>query len=186
MGLDMYLSRKIYIGAIYEHRKITGTIDLYENGKPLPIQLNQVSEITLRVGYWRKANAIHKWFVDNVQNGVDECQESCVTKEQLIELRNLCQQVLDQTTLENGMVCNGQNYSNGKWKDNLEPGQIVTNPEVAARLLPASEGFFFGSTEYNQWYIADIKETIEIIDAALKQAEQDGDKYQDFYYRASW
>ena len=25
------------------------------------------------VGYWRKANAIHGWFVRNVQNGKDDC-----------------------------------------------------------------------------------------------------------------
>ena len=37
------------------------------------------------VGYWRKANQIHKWFVDNVQDGVDDCGEYKVTKEQLIE-----------------------------------------------------------------------------------------------------
>ena len=28
------------------------------------------------VAYWRKANAIHSWFVENCQDGVDECQYS--------------------------------------------------------------------------------------------------------------
>ena len=40
--------------------------------------------------YWRKANAIHKWFVENVQEGVDDCGEYEVTVEQLTELRDLC------------------------------------------------------------------------------------------------
>ena len=26
-----------------------------------------------QIASWRKANAIHKWFVDNVQDGVDDC-----------------------------------------------------------------------------------------------------------------
>lgn len=46
------------------------------------------------IGYWRKANAIHKWFVDNTQNGVDECQTSEVSLQQVVELYNLCKKVL--------------------------------------------------------------------------------------------
>ena len=51
------------------------------------------------LGYWRKANAIHKWFVDNVQGGVDDCGDYKVTKEQLIELRNTCNDVLNEPNL---------------------------------------------------------------------------------------
>ena len=51
------------------------------------------------IGYWRKANAIHKWFVDNVQNGVDDCGEYKVTKEQLIQLHNACNDVLNNHSL---------------------------------------------------------------------------------------
>ena len=48
---------------------------------------------------WRKANAIHKWFVDNVQDGVDDCGDYKVTKEQLIELHNVCNDVLADPNL---------------------------------------------------------------------------------------
>jgi hypothetical protein len=51
-------------------------------------------EVTFRVAYWRKANAIHDWFVQNVQEGVDECQEAWVSREQLQELIDICEQVL--------------------------------------------------------------------------------------------
>ena len=47
------------------------------------------------IGYWRKANAIHKWFVDNVQDGIDDCKNYFVDPSQLEELRELCQEVLD-------------------------------------------------------------------------------------------
>jgi len=43
--------------------------------------------------YWRKANHIHKWFVDNVQDGKDECHDAYVTHEQLQELLATCRQV---------------------------------------------------------------------------------------------
>jgi hypothetical protein len=39
-----------------------------------------------QVGYWRKANQIHRWFVENVQDGVDNCGEYTVTREKLDEL----------------------------------------------------------------------------------------------------
>jgi len=47
-----------------------------------------------QVAYWRKANAIHGWFVREAQNGVDECQHSLVHREQLQELIDTCSKVL--------------------------------------------------------------------------------------------
>jgi hypothetical protein len=38
------------------------------------------------VAYWRKFNALHGWFVENIQNGVDDCGSYEVTKEQLFDL----------------------------------------------------------------------------------------------------
>lgn len=46
------------------------------------------------VGYWRKANQIHGWFVENVQAGVDDCGEYAVTVDQLKTLKGLCEEVL--------------------------------------------------------------------------------------------
>jgi len=47
------------------------------------------------IGYWRKANAIHKWFVDNVQQGKDECQVSNVSRDQLQKLLEVVNTVLN-------------------------------------------------------------------------------------------
>jgi len=49
------------------------------------------------IGYWRKANQIHNFFVENVQFGNDDCGEYEVTKIDLIDLKNLCCDVLDGT-----------------------------------------------------------------------------------------
>ena len=45
------------------------------------------------IAYWRKANQIHKWFVDNIQNGNDDCGSYIVTKEQLERLLSICKHV---------------------------------------------------------------------------------------------
>lgn len=48
-----------------------------------------------RVGYWRKANAIHRWFVENVQKGDDDCRAYDVDREQLEALLKLCTNIRD-------------------------------------------------------------------------------------------
>lgn len=75
MGLDMYL-----YGA-----KASYNLHDYNIG--------QVKTL-IEVGYWRKANQIHKWFVDNVQRGEDNCAMYCVDKEDLETLKSLCEEVI--------------------------------------------------------------------------------------------
>ena len=58
--------------------------------------------------------------------------------------------------------------------------KVLRKKSLAEELLPASGGFFFGSTEYDKYYYEDLKETVKIIDEAL--ACEGGD----FYYQASW
>lgn len=94
MGLDMYLREKVYIGANYEHNNVQGVINLTQNGKMIDIPLKRVSIIELEAGHWRKANQIHKWFVDNVQGGKDDCGDYYVSKDKLQELLSTCKDVL--------------------------------------------------------------------------------------------
>lgn len=50
-------------------------------------------------------------------------------------------------------------------------------------LLPAQSGFFFGSTDYDQWYMSDIDYTIEKILKVLKTTDFDKEIV---FYRSSW
>lgn len=45
--------------------------------------------------YWRKANAIHNWFVENVQDGEDECNEFIISLDELVLLKEVCKEVLE-------------------------------------------------------------------------------------------
>jgi hypothetical protein len=60
MGLDMYLHKKVYIGLEYDHniRKDKKTEIIINDEK---YEHENLSSIDYRVGYWRKANAIHKF-----------------------------------------------------------------------------------------------------------------------------
>ena len=132
-------------------------------------------------GYWRKANHIHKWFVENAQGGVDDCGVYPVTKQQLNELYELCKKVRESCLLVDGLVNNGYSYDNGVKVYNKEPGKVMNNIEVAESLLPTQEGFFFGSTDYDEYYMRDIEDTIKTIEPLLAEDEQDT-----FYYQSSW
>jgi len=94
MGLDMYLTGELYIGGQYQHRKVKGDYTFSMDGKEMTITSDQISQIELSIGYWRKANAIHNWFVKEVQGGVDDCQRSHVSEEKLEELKEQCLGVL--------------------------------------------------------------------------------------------
>jgi len=150
MGLDMYLTGKRYIWESSNDPKeeelaqALGKIpNLGTNGK-------RVKGVEVEAMYWRKANAIHKWFVDNVQDGEDECREHYVSREQLEALRDACI-------------------------------EAVADPDNAGDWLCPTEGFFFGSTEIDEWYFDALKETIKQLNACLKM-----DKAWSFYYCSSW
>ena len=174
MGLDMYLTKKTYIGAHYEHRKVTGSIDIKIDNKKIDIDFNKVSEITEQVGYWRKANHIHNWFVQEVQDNIDECQESWVPTEKLQELLSLCQDIyiqLDDNNMED--IEKIDEYSKKKYTI-----REFKNKDDILKSLPPTCGFFFGSYHIDKWYKQDIKDTIDILEP-IKNSD-------DIYYQASW
>ena len=88
MGLDMYLNAKRYLWHTEDNlaEKI---------GESFPeLGSARIKSITAEAMYWRKSNAIHKWFVDNVQNGEDDCGDYEVSREQLKELLAVIETVL--------------------------------------------------------------------------------------------
>lgn len=138
----------------------------------------------IEVGYWRKANQIHRWFVDNVQNGVDNCKKYPVTRKQLNDLLELVNKVLKASKLVKGDVSQGQSYHNGEFIDIIGPGKTIEDPTVAKQLLPTQKGFFFGNYGYDECYIDDLKDTKKIIDKVNKLWDEEEDVK--IYYESSW
>ena len=149
------------------------------------IKPERVKYIEEEVACWRKANQIHKWFVDNVQDGNDDCKQYYISHEQLQELVDICKKVLAASKLIPGVIGNGYTYEKVGdemvQKPILESGQIIEDPSVAQTLLPTQAGFFFGSTDYNECYLDDLQSTIEQLEPVL----QEGD-CGSFYYQSSW
>jgi len=182
MGLDMYLYKKNYVQN-WNHMSDSEkhSITVKKGGKKrTDIKPERISFIIEQVGYWRKFNALHNWFVQNCGDGIDNCQEMYISKKEiekllvdLITVRN----ALDKAPKKTVKVHVG--WSNGeKTYDDMEVYEIV--PEVK-ELLPPTEGFFFGSKNVDKWYYEDLLETIDLFKGLMKE-DPDGD----YYYRASW
>ena len=182
MGLDQYLTRKVYVGAEYEHRNVTAKVTIKVGDRKLNIDPKKISYIEERIGYWRKANAIHSWFVENVQNGEDDCNPHFVDKEQLEELLSLCEKIVKSTKLIPGKIHNGTSYKKDEVIEHWEDGQVLEDSTLAEEFLPTQSGFFFGGTNYDEYYWQDLLDTIEICNKALEVY----DSHSSIYYQSSW
>lgn len=115
--------------------------------------------------YWRKANHIHNWFVQNCQNGVDDCEQYAITVADLMKLKELCEKILTMT--ENRKEMRYTSYSATEKEEVDIPYLTPEGVEYAIEHLPSRSGFFFGSTEYDDWYVWWLKNTVEQINEAL-------------------
>jgi len=123
---------------------------------PLEIDWNSLSynsNITLSytIAYWRKANAIHAWFVAECADGVDECQQIPVFRSDLVELNNLCKSVMN------------------------DPSTALKT------LPPTRQPVIFGQNNIDIYYMLHIKDTISILDNILEIIPDDNDKWNFVY-----
>lgn len=144
-----------------------------------------------QIGYWRKANAVHGWFVRECADGVDECQEIFVSREQLLQLRSDCNNALAnrETATPNNAegrvisqpIGSGQDIMDFIMENMKVEQQKIGTAVLSDDPLAPTPGFFFGSYEKDEWYYNDLMETIDIIDKAIAL----GDGWQ-VIYQASW
>ena len=169
MGLDMYLEiRKSEYRSKYSKDK--GSRIKLEYPKDITEFIPNLTDLRIsrqtnyEVGYWRKANQIHNWFIQNCarrdeyDNPIDDCRPIEITVDKLEKLLDDCKKVLADHSL-------------------------------AKELLPTADGFFFGSTAYDDYYLGQIEQTIEIIEPVLKFAKHKlelKDYAREVYYQASW
>jgi len=59
---------------------------------------------------------------------------------------------------------------------------VVDDPIDAPLILPVSNGCFFGSDDYDQYYFDQIKATIKAIETIVEEWNDEAD----YYYQSSW
>lgn len=186
MGLDMYLYAEQYVSGYdfnpdAETEKYRDLVSAF-NAEDVVDDSTPSAYVKFTVGYWRKANAIHKWFVEHCQDGVDDCRDAWVGREQLAELKETSEAVLKSLKMKDGKVYAGSTiHPDGRVEERYIDGKVATFTEVAQDLLPTGDGFFFGGTDYDDWYATYLQDTINIVEKALKLSDD-----WTFEYHSSW
>lgn len=99
MGLDMYLYAKKNICFFSSKEDAAKIAEAFPELAEAGISEPSSGSITIEVAYWRKANAIHNWFVRNVQANEDDCGAYSVSRQQLETLVGLAEQIIADRSL---------------------------------------------------------------------------------------
>ena len=105
--------------------------------------------------YWRKANQIRRWFVDHLNDfdPSDNLGKYDVSREVLQDLIDDIDYVLEDESIER-----------------------------AEEVMPTGSGFFFGNTEYDEYYFDSLKRTREQIQEILDTTSEE----DEIYYTEWW
>jgi hypothetical protein len=61
--------------------------------------------------------------------------------------------------------------------------RVLADHALAPTLLPAQGGFFFGSTDYDDWYFRDLEDTVTTLEPLIGKH---GPGYDEYLYESSW
>ena len=108
--------------------------------------------------YWRKANQIHGWFINNCAGGEDNnCEDISVSRDNLVDLHKICGVLID-----------------------------TRSTELAMDWLPPTPGFFFGGYEIDDWYWQNVEETHAKLGELLDRITEENKYDYEIEYYASW
>ena len=106
------------------------------------------------VAYWRKANQIRQWFVDHIEEfNEDDNGKYYEVTRELLE----------------DLICDCK--------------YVLNNHDEANNIIPSSSGFFFGNTDYDEWYFKDLENTIKQCNQVINETNWDNEIV---VYTESW
>ena len=190
MGLDMYLSKKTYVKN-WEHNgpENQHSFEVKFGGVIRPdIKPGRISYVTEEVGYWRKFNALHGWFVQNCGDGEDKCQEMYVSEimmRELFDTLKKVQELLNQSEMVVKVMKD--------WNDRDYEVQVYDKADEVEQIFTPTQGFFFGSNEIDIYFKEEVDRTVVLIEELLGEDKMTlegsavtGIYPGDYYYQASW
>jgi hypothetical protein len=152
MGLDMYLRASEYV---YRHnfnrQEDEDTINPIFNEIVSRLELEDVIDksgfagitVDVPMGYWRKSNMIHHWFVNNLADGVDECQPIYVNRKNLEDLKDLCITVVANPELAEQLLPTGSGFFFGSTDyDKYYFGDLNDTIGIITRCLDSKFDYF--------------------------------------------
>ena len=146
----MYLTAEMYVS------------EFNERDKPLEEAIRQAApgglgefrpkNITFELAYWRKANAIHGWFVENVQEGNDDCGDYYVSPDKLKELKETCEKVLDNLSLAEELLPATKGFFFGDYRyDEYYERDLERTVEALDKILSSPDAKDWWITYRSSW-----------------------------------
>ena len=120
----MYLYAKKYFSRYNENDKVI-VKKITASTKDLEF-MGEFRELSFEFMYWRKANHIHRWFVEKIQNRINDCKEYHISIEQLEELKEACFEALQSPEkahevlpTSSGFFFGGEEYDDYYYEETL-------------------------------------------------------------------
>lgn len=166
MGLDIYFSR-------------------------LPKKANKDGEREEReeVGYFRKVNFLVKYFEDNHGFSGESFDYLPVDKDMITDLKERCDEVLEDLRQRADKIMEAHKFvmpystsidnSISLIKDytNTKELKALREHTKAKELLPTTDGFFFGNTDYDEYYFRKVENVRDfcrrLLDEVLPNLDED-------------
>ena len=129
----------------------------------LDIDFVKVRQRRKELSYFRKVNFLVKFFNDKM---IEYCGGTIldgldvpIDREWCEELLEKCNKVVDKYN----KLKASYTLSTDKNNTNLFESQVADDlfAKFASETLPTMAGFFYGSTDYDKWYLNDVKNVIE-------------------------
>ena len=129
----------------------------------LDISFYKIQRKGKELSYFRKVNFLVKFFNDKM---IEYCGGTIldgldipIDKEWCEELLDKCNQVVNKyNELKTSYTLN-TNDDNTKLFESEEANNLFV--EFASEVLSTMAGFFYGSTDYDKWYLEDVKDVIK-------------------------
>lgn len=154
----------------------------------LDIDFIKVRQRRKELSYFRKVNFLVKFFNDKI---VEYCEGTIldgldipIDKEWCEELLDKCNKVVDKYNELKASYTPDTNGDNTILFESEEANDLFA--KFASETLPTMAGFFYGSTDYDEWYLDDVKDVIEHLknDIIPEFDKLDDDEY--IAFNADW
>lgn len=129
MGLDMYLTAEKYVYGEEQPQVNKALAEIGFNSKSKAVRTIGVEIMT-----WRKANQIHRWFVENIQKGEDDCKRYSVDLAKLRELILVCQKVSNNHSIAEELLPTQEGFFFGSYE--YDDMYFLDIQETLAFLVP--------------------------------------------------
>jgi len=94
MGLDIYLSKKTFIGAMFDSRGISGSISLFKRGKKIPVRLERLTYVIEDIYHGSKTHWLHHWLDLELPETLGNAEDQEISEDLMDRLHDACVDVL--------------------------------------------------------------------------------------------